>query len=81
MMNADAILDKYGLTKETTVQYIDAITRMNQTDTADQINVSRDTVNRYKKIFSKMSELERAQLIASLTTDKLLHHAHENADR
>ncbi|RKD95653.1 hypothetical protein [Halopiger aswanensis] len=80
-MKAEDILEKYGLTKETTTRYIDAITRMNQTEAAEELEVSRDTVNRYKKAFDKMTDLERGQLIASLTTDKLLRQAYKQSER
>jgi len=66
------ILDKYGLTRETVTEYIDAITRMNQTQAAEELSVSRDTINRYKKQFSKMDAQERLHLISSLTQEKLL---------
>jgi len=39
------ILDKYSLARDTTVKYIDAITRQNQTETADELEVSRHTIN------------------------------------
>lgn len=71
-MDVDEILDKYGLSRSTTTQYIDAITRLNQTQTAEEIDVSRDTINRYKRAFQQMKPRERSQLIASLTQDKLL---------
>jgi len=60
------------LTRETVTQYIDAITRSNQTQAAEELNVSRDTINRYKKQFSKMDAQERLHLISSLTQEKLL---------
>lgn len=74
-MNLDQILEKYGLTRATTTEYIDAITRMNQTQTADELDVSRDTINRYKNAFSEMSQRERTLLITSLVQDQLLEQA------
>ncbi|WP_435185103.1 hypothetical protein [Halobellus sp. EA9] len=71
-MDVNEILDKYGLSRSTTTQYIDAITQMNQTQTAEQLDVSRDTINRYKNTFHEMNAQERLLLIASLTQDKLL---------
>ena len=76
-MNLDQILEKYGLTRRTTTEYIDAITRLNQTQTAEELGVSRDTVNRYKNAFAEMSAQERSLLIASLAQDKLLEQATE----
>ena len=74
-ITADDILSKYSLTRETAAQYIDAITRNNQTQTADELDVSRDTINRYKKAFAQMEPIERSLLITSLTQDQLLEHA------
>jgi hypothetical protein len=74
-MQVKDILKKYGLTKNTTLQYIDAIIRLNQTETAEEIEVSRDTINRYKRAFREMTRVERAQLISSLIQEKLLENA------
>jgi hypothetical protein len=71
-MDADTILEKYSLTKETATRYTDAITRMNQTETAEKIDVSRDTINRYKDAFQEMKPRERLLLIATLTHERLL---------
>jgi hypothetical protein len=76
--NIKKILSKYSLTEETATKYIDAITRMNQTQTADELNVSRDTVNRYKNAFKQMTPLERTYLITALTQDNLLEHTAED---
>lgn len=77
-MDVDEILEKYGLTRDTATKYIDAITRQNQTQTAEELQVSRDTINRYKKAFARMNSMERHQLIATLTTDKILQNATDN---
>ena len=69
------ILSKYGLTRETVTQYIDAITRMNQTQTAEELEVSRDTINRYKNAFKQMDAQERRLLISNLTQEKLIDQA------
>jgi len=74
-MNTEQILQKYGLTRDTATQYIDAITRSNQTETAEELDVSRDTINRYKNAFSKMKPKERTLLIATLLQEKLLQNA------
>ena len=71
-MDAKQLLNQYGLSRETAVNYVDAITRMNQTLTAEEIGVSRDTINRYKNAFSNMSSQERLLLISTLTQEKLL---------
>ena len=71
-MDTKTVLDEYGLTRETAAKYVDAITRSNQTQTAEELNVSRDTINRYKNAFSEMDAQERLLLISSLTQEKLL---------
>jgi len=76
-MNTQTVLEEYGLSRETAQEYIDAITRMNQTQTAEELDVSRDTVNRYKNAFAEMSPRERILLIASLAQDKLLDYVTE----
>jgi hypothetical protein len=76
-MDTQSLLEEYGLSRETTSEYIAAITRMNQTQTADEIGVSRDTINRYKNAFRQMSSQERRFLIATLTQTKLLDQATE----
>jgi len=76
-MDTEKILGKYGLTQETTAQYIDAITRMNQTQTAEKLDVSRDTINRYKSAFQEMDAQERLLLISTLTQEKLLQQVTE----
>jgi DNA-binding XRE family transcriptional regulator len=77
-MKIDQILSKYSLTRDTTTDYINAITRMNQTETAEELDVSRDTINRYKNAFVQMTREERALVIASLTQEKLLEQATED---
>ena len=71
-MEVNTILEKHGLTRDIATQYIDAITRLNQSETADEISVSRDTVNRYKNAFNSMTEHERALLISTLLQEKML---------
>lgn len=70
MTDVDDLLSQYGLTRDTATAYIDAITRMNQTETADELQVSRDTINRYKNTFQEMSAEERALLIAILFDER-----------
>ena len=74
-MDVDTILEKYGLTRDIAKQYIDAITRMNQTKTAEELDVSRDTINRYKHAFNQMKPSERLLLISTLTQERLLEHS------
>lgn len=71
-MDTQTILEEYGLSRETAAKYIDAITRSNQTQTAEELDVSRDTINRYKNAFSEMDAQERLLLISNLTQEKLL---------
>jgi len=77
MTEVDDLLSKYSLTRDNATAYIDCIVRMNQTQTAEETSVSRDTVNRYKKAFGAMNSVERAKLISSLTQEKLLEQASE----
>ena len=72
MMDTQTILEEHGLTRENAVKYVDAITQMNQTQTAEELGVSRDTVHRYKNAFQKMNPQERLLLISSLTQERLL---------
>ena len=76
-MMVDEILEKYNLERENATRYIDAITQMNQTQTAEEVGVSRQTVNRYKNAFSQMNTDERSQIIASLAQEKLLERVSE----
>lgn len=71
-MRADDILNRHGLTRDTAARYIEAITHLNQTETADDLGVSRDTIARYKNSFGDMSEPERMHLIAALLQERLL---------
>jgi len=76
-MDTETLLEEYGLSRETAAKYVDAITRQNQTQTAEELDVSRDTVNRYKNAFQDMSAQERLLLISTLTQEKLLQQATE----
>ena len=76
-MKVDELLDKHNLERETTTRYIDAITHMNQSETATEIEVSRQTINRYKNTFAQMRPQERSLFIASLIQQKLLEQATE----
>lgn len=76
-MDAQKLLKEYGLSRDTAAKYIGAITRQNQTQTAEELNVSRDTVTRYKNAFNQMNAQQRLLLISSLTQEKLLDQATE----
>ena len=76
-MDTQTLLEEYGLSRETAAKYIDAITRSNQTQTAEELQVSRDTINRYKNAFSEMNPQERQLLITTLTQEQLLQHITE----
>ncbi|WP_181685071.1 helix-turn-helix domain-containing protein [Halorhabdus salina] len=71
-MDVDKILNRYNLKRKNAARYIDAITRLNQTQTAEETGVSRQTVSRYKNAFQEMTRQERLLLIATLTQEKLL---------
>lgn len=70
MTTVDDLLSSYSLTRETATAYVDAIIRMNQTECAAEIEVSRPTINRFKKAFAQMTAEERAFLIASLFDER-----------
>lgn len=70
MTDVDELLSKYGLTRDNATEYIDAVIRMNLTQSAKEIGVSTDTVHRYKRAFRQMESEERAYLIATLFNEK-----------
>lgn len=70
MTELDDLLDRYGLDRDTVTAYIDAIVRSNQTETAEELQVSRDTVNRYKNAFHEMTQEERAFVIAAVFDER-----------
>jgi ACT domain-containing protein len=76
-MDVDKILNRYNLERKNATKYIDSITKLNQSDTAKEIGVSRQTVSRYKDAFKEMTDSERTLLIASLTQEKLFEQAAE----
>lgn len=83
MPDVDEILKSYGLTRKTATDYIRFIVGCNQTETARRIGVSRDTINRYKKAFNQMTEVERTFLIYTLMEEHytdILHEAANDAD-
>lgn len=73
----DEVIEKYSLSRDKVIAYIDAIVRSNQTETAEAMGVSRDTVNRYKKVFGSMSEEERLLVVSAVTQEKLLESGSE----
>ena len=80
MPNVDDILESYGLTRATAIDYIRFIVGCNQTEAARRIDVSRDTINRYKKAFNKMTETERTFLIYTLMEDHYTEILHDRTD-
>lgn len=71
-MDVERVLGRYDLDRETVKRYVEAITYLNQTEAAEEIGVSRQTIHRLKKTFQKMKPQERTLLIASLLQEKLL---------
>ncbi len=71
-MKPGDVLSKYSLTEEVAAEYVHSITYRNQTETAEELDVSRDTINRYKNQFAEMTAEERLLLISALTQDQLL---------
>jgi hypothetical protein len=74
-MDVDEILEKYKLEQDTVTQYINTITHSNQSETAEEVDVSRQTINRYKNAFAQMKPEERLLIISTLTQQKLLEQA------
>lgn len=74
-MDVDEILGKYKLEQDTVTQYINTITHSNQSETAEEVDVSRQTINRYKNAFAQMKPEERLLIISTLTQQKLLEQA------
>ncbi len=68
--DVEEILSRYGLDREMAMEYVDAIVRMNQSEAADEVDVSRMTIQRYKEKFGEMRESERAFLISYLSAEK-----------
>jgi RNA polymerase-interacting CarD/CdnL/TRCF family regulator len=66
----DEILSEYSLTRETAEDYVDAIVRMNQVDTAEEAGVSKETIRKYKNKFEEMQPMERAVLISELMRER-----------
>ena len=74
-MDVDEILGNYTLEQDTVTQYINTITHSNQSETAEEVDVSRQTINRYKNAFAQMKPEERLLIISTLTQQKLLEQA------
>lgn len=55
--------------RETAKRYVEAIIRLNQTETAEEIEVARQTVQNYKKAFSEMSQGKRAFVLHKLVEE------------
>ncbi|WP_313694183.1 hypothetical protein [Halorarum halobium] len=70
MSLVDDILSEYSLTREIAEDYVDAIVRMNQKDTAEAAGVSKETIRKYKNKFKEMKATERAFLISKLMRER-----------
>jgi hypothetical protein len=66
----ERILNKHGMTKETALKYVDGVVRRNNVETAEIMDMSDETVKRYKDKFDRMSETERWIVIAELSQRK-----------
>lgn len=73
-MDIDTILDRYNLTRDTARKYIDTIVRFNQSQAADEADVSRRTFNNYQRALREMTDTERAALISALAHETLIEH-------
>lgn len=52
---------------------LNAATHINQTEAAEELGVSRDTLNRYKNRFAEMNRQERLLLISTFAQKQLLY--------
>jgi hypothetical protein len=66
----ERILNKHGMTEKTALKYVDGVVRRNNVETAEIMNMSDETVKRYKDKFDRMSETERWIVIAELSQRK-----------
>lgn len=73
------ILSKYGLDRGLAQAYIEKAVYLNQTDTAEAMGVSRQTVRNYKEKFEEMNRGERVYLIAQFGEECLMDLVHEVA--
>ena len=71
-MDVDDILNRYNLTKDYARRYIDSIVHLNQSQAAEEADISRETARKYKNAIHEMTDLERATLISALAHDTLL---------
>jgi hypothetical protein len=70
-MDVDRILDRYNLNRAQAQRYLDAISRLNQKETAEEVGVVPRTINqKFKKAFEDMSETERAFLFFNLFAER-----------
>ena len=70
--SVDELLSKYGLDREKAKDYVEHVVYLNQTETAEATGVSRQTVQRYKRIFGEMNRGERVYLLAQLGEECLM---------
>jgi hypothetical protein len=73
----DQILSKYGLDRRLAQDYLKNVVYLNQTETADAMGVSRQTVQRYKEKIGEMTQGERVYLLAQLGEESLMELVHE----
>lgn len=78
-MDVDDLLSEYGMERGLAQDYIEHTLFLNQTKTAEAMDVSRQTVQRYKNIFGEMSRGERIYLLAQLGEESLMELVHEVA--
>jgi len=66
----ERILNKHGMTEDTALKYMDGVVRRNNVETAEIMDMSDETVKRYKNKFDRMSETERWIVLGELSQRK-----------
>lgn len=69
LKSVDQILRDHGLTRENAKQYIYLAPAYNRQDIAEDIELSQETVHRYKREFQEMDAVNRSRVISELGTE------------
>lgn len=69
LKSVDQILRDHGLTRENAKQYICRSPAYNRQDIAEDMELSQETVHRYKREFQEMDAVTRSRIIGELGTE------------
>lgn len=64
------MLKDHGLTQDIARQFVLLSPALNRREIADRLDVSEDTVHRYKSAFKEMTEAERVRVVAALALER-----------